>query len=727
MIPRSAICLFPDPSHSIGLPATGENTPMTGLIATRPPLPEEKVRLYEDHAPDALATLVHALTTPASPVLILAGAPGCDRTGLLEAAAQKAGGATVLPLDLDGYEEGGGLARFAEIQIAKRQDLDEPARETLRRQALPLLQYVPLSAAGAALVSLLLRQEDPAAVWRQLPGAAGDARPALSALLAQLVRGGRSGRLVLHAASDALNDPLRRWLLDETRKNPGLVLALSVSPADSDERVAPRAERLRVDLQPLPAGGLLDPVHRFLHGLDLETADRLQRFLDLAALCGENVPSELLFHHLELDEEQKEEILDLIDEELVENEELRLFVDHQYGHPSFPGLLTYASLSPRLNHAFLEPLPAAKRERLAGELLEFLNRSVPIHTRGMTLLRLALAGQLPNDEARRFFQRELRVWISESEVADLTAELMASGAAARDLLGTAQQTMGHWPAHYRLAFLDAARARSGDLAPADRVELHNLRAEALRDVQRLPEAVEDARLALEEARAVHDPEHPTAIRAFNLLGILLRETGRPEEARQHLEQALAIHDQGAVDDNLANILANLGMVLRDLGQREEGRGHLERALAIHRQVFGDAHPVVVNDLNSLAVLEREMGRPEWALEHLRLVVDVVRQLYGDAHPETSRALTNAAGLLRDLGETNAARRHIEAALQIDRQAFGETHPQVAADLNNLAVLEKELGEHDAARTHFEEALAIAQGAFGDDHPLTRQLRQSLAE
>ena len=140
--------------------------------------------------------------------------------------------------------------------------------------------------------------------------------------------------------------------------------------------MAPRAERVRVDLQPLPAGDLLEPVQELLHDRDLEIADRVQRFLDLAALCGQNVPAEILFHHLELDEEQREEILDLIDEDLVENEALRLFVDHQYGHPSFPGLLTYAFLSPRINHALLEPVPDAKREQMSGEVSAVNSRNV---------------------------------------------------------------------------------------------------------------------------------------------------------------------------------------------------------------------------------------------------------------------------------------------------------------------------------------------------------------
>jgi tetratricopeptide (TPR) repeat protein len=712
----------------------------TGTPQMHPFLPEAQERLADEHAPEALAALVRLLAAPGpAPVLLLAGPAGCGRPALLATAARRAGGgARVLRLDLDGYEEGSDLSRFADLQLAKRWELDDAGRDLLRQALLPLLPLLPVSSAGAALVSLLLQVEDPAAAGRELlqDAAAGvptespvdDARPALAALLARLVR---HGRLILYvAAGDLLNDPLRRWLLDESRHHPGLLLAFSCAGADVDERVAPRAERVRIDLRPLPAAGLLDPLHEFLHEVDLETADRLQRFLDLAALCGENVPAELLLHHLELDEEEREELLDDIDDNLVEDEGLRLFVDHQYGHPSFPGLLTYAFLSPRINHALLDPVPDAKREQMAGELLEFLNRSVPVHTRGLTRLRLTLAGYLQDDAARRFFQRELRVWIGEGEVADLAAELAATGIGARDLLATAQQTVGHWPAHYRLAFLDAAGAQPADLSRVERVELHNLRAEALRGMGRRPEAVAEARLSLEEAREVHGQDHPAAIRALNLLGILLREDGKPAEARTPLEQALALHrttaGDGKEDENLASILANLGTVLRDLGEREAARAQFERALALHRKLFGDAHPMVANDLSNLAGLERDLGRPQQALDYLRPIVDIVRRLYGDVHPETSRALTNVAGLLRELGETSAARHHIEAALQVDRQAFGDTHPQVVADLNNLAVLEREMGETAAARQHFETALAIAQGTLGEDDPLVAQLWQALA-
>ncbi|MEA2601576.1 MAG: hypothetical protein QOF89_2568 [Acidobacteriota bacterium] len=705
---------------------------------------EEKHRLYTEHSPEALAEIERVLSAPGpSPVLILSGGPGCGRTGLLEAAAHGASNSReirVLPLDLEGYEEGLDLSRFAEVQIARHWELDEAGREELGRAISTVLPGIAPSLPGAAAVSLLLHLNDlgDLAPFAHLFTEGADPREALAGLLRLL---SQDRRLVLHAvASPQLTDPLRLRLLAEARSNPGLVLALSCPPQETDERVAPRSDRspgrLRLELQPLPAGDLLAEVKDLVDDLDLETADRLQRLLDLAALCGGNVPVELLFHHLEIDEEEQEELLDVVDEELADSEDPLLFVDHQYGHPSFPGLLTYSFLSARVNEALLEALTGDKRRRMATELLDFVDRSVPLHTRGMALLRLALAEHAGDAERWAANARDLRVWIGEDEVEELAADLARSvdeGALTpEELLSTAQETEGRWPPHCRLAFVEAAGRQPDRLTPAARVAYHHLRASLLREMGRRPEALEDARAGLEAAREAHGPESPQTIDAMSLLGVVLREAKEPGEARLHLERALDLRSRAAAPEDprqiaaLANLLASLGLTLYDLGQREPAREHLQQALALHRQALGDVHPAVASDLRNLAVLAREMGEPGQALEYLRPIVDILRRIYGDVHPGTAQALTDVASVLRELGETEGARLHLEAALQIDQQAYGEAHPQVVADLANLAVIERDLGDLDASRDHFAQALALAEASVGPDHPLTVQLRGAVA-
>ncbi|MFP5284416.1 MAG: tetratricopeptide repeat protein, partial [Thermoanaerobaculia bacterium] len=553
----------------------------------------------------------------------------------------------------------------------------------------------------------------------------------LSRLLGHLTR---DRRVILYTRSAQLHDPLRRRLLDAASGNPGLVVALSCFPLDPDDQVAPRAAgRRRLEVPPLPgAADRLQPVQDLLAGLDLAVADRLQRFLDLAALCGEIVPADLLFHHLEMDEEQKEEILDVIDEELAETAAHPLFHDFQYGHPSFSGILTYGFLNPFLTRGLLEPVPEEKRKTMASELLDAVLRSAPLQTRGMALLLLSLANHTGDPDVRHPFLLELRWRIGESEAGELADEIAAELAAGRivpeGLVRLARETREGWPPHRRQALLEGAARHPHLLSPESRSELQILRAEILRDLGRSQEALDEGRRALESARASHGPDSPEVIQALNMFGVLLKDAGRASEAREHLEKALEISKARQADGPEAAALhANLSAVLRDLGEREAARDHLEAALSLHRHAFGEVHPTVATHLSNLAVLSRELGENERAFHYLRPVVNIVRQLYGDSHPQTARALTNVASSLRDLGEMEGARLHLEAALSINRQAFGDRHPTVAADLNNLSVVEREMGHTEAARQHLEEAAAAAAESLGEGHPLTAQLRRALVE
>jgi tetratricopeptide (TPR) repeat protein len=695
---------------------------------------EPSRELHSLHHRDALERIEAVLRAPGpSPVLLLSGVLGSNRTGLLQEALRGVGGEedAVLPLDLEGYEEGeDSLARFAAHRLSLRRDLDEAGREALRERLAPLVSRLEPSLPGAAVVALLLAAGGAGEVPVEILAEASGAGEVLSRLLAHLAR---DRRVIVHARSEQLTDTLRRRLLDAAGRTPGLVVALSCFPLDPDDQVAPRAERLRLDLAPLPgAADRLQPLQDRLADLDLQAADRLQRFLDLAALCGENVPADLLVHHLELDEGQREELLDLIDEELVEGADHPLFHDFQYGHPSFPGILTYGFLSPSLARGLLEPVPEEKRKTLASELLDFILRSAPLQTRGMALLLLAIADHTGDPEVRHPFLLELRWRIGESETGELADEIAAELAAGRivpeGLVRLARETREGWPLHRRQALLEAASRDADLLPPGARTELQVVRAEILRDSGKSEEAVEEGRRALEAARATHGPEAPEVVQALNLYGVLLKDAGRTSEAREHLERALATAASRQTDGpEAAALRANLAAVLRDLGEREAARDHLEAALALHRHAFGDVHPTVATHLGNLAVLSRELGDNERAFHYLRPVVNIVRQLYGDAHPQTARALTNVASALRDLGEMEGARLHLEAALSINRQVFGDHHPAVAADLNNLSVIERESGNVEAARRHLEEAATAAAESLGQDHPLTAQLRRSLAE
>lgn len=563
----------------------------------------------EDLPQEPFEAIFRILTEPGpAPVLLLSGEPGSGRAAVLDAAAGKAEEegthASVLRLDLEGFEEGPeGLVGFLSLWGQRHQaETDEPRAERLERVA-ELAGEIPSSVAGAILLALLLEGDEPSG---ELPDPAADPRDSVRRLLER--RSG-TGRLILHVTDSALLDGVtRRRLLDEARCHPNLVLAFSCHPNDPDSTVAPGAEVLRLGFVRSWADSAvhLEPVRDLLSRVDLQAADLLGRFLDLAALCGRNVPSDLLMAHLDVSTEQREELLDLIDDGLVEEEDERLFFDHQYGHPSFAGLLVYSFLSPALNQNLLEHVPRDKRKRLAAELLAFLRQRVPVATRGLARLFLNVAEHTEDARERELFLRLLDWWISsdrpegtERLTSLVAADLEAGRTKPEEVLETADRSAGIWAPPHRLALL-AALAKSPSMPRSVQGDTHYLRAGLLRESGQPAEALQEARLALDAAAEVHG-------RSSAPYGAILTLTG-----------ALA----------------------GDLGDFDRARADFQESLDVHRQAFGDRHPSVAASLANLAALHRHLGDTERARELFDQSYAIAREAQGQDHPFT-QALQNA--------------------------------------------------------------------------------------
>jgi tetratricopeptide (TPR) repeat protein len=503
---------------------------------------------------------------------------------------------SLLRLDLDGFEEGPqGLLGFLSLWGQRHEaETDEAAAERLERVA-EIAGEMPPSMASAILLAILLEQDGQAGI-----SAGDDPRASARRILDSLAE---PGRLVLHVIDSAQLDAVsRRWLLDEAARLPGMVLAFSCHPNDLNVSVAPVEQVRRLEFEASGSEGAvhLEPVRDLLSRADLQAADQLGRFLDLAALCGRNVPSDVLMGHLEITTEQREELLDLIDEELVEEGEHRLFVDHQYGHPSFSGLLIYSFLHPALNQSLLEHVPRDKRKRLAGELLDFVRNRVPVATRGLARLFVNLAEHTGDTKAREPYLRLLRWWVSPEDVGALTAivaaELETGKTTPEALLEIADRASGIWPPAHRLALL--AALAEGEISRPIQADSHYLRAG------------------------------------------LLRESGQAKEALREADQALAAAEEvhGQLSGPRGAILTLTGVLAGDLGDFERARADFEQSLSVHRQVFGDRHPSVAASLANLAALNRHLGETKQARDLFAQALEIAREVQGDDHPFTQALL-----------------------------------------------------------------------------------------
>src|SRR5262249_11817647 len=106
---------------------------------------------------------------------------------------------------------------------------------------------------------------------------------------------------------------------------------------------------------------------------------------------------------------------------------------------------------------------------------------------------------------------------------------------------------------------------------------------------------------------------------LNVEGVKLAERGDLVAAAKLWQEAFALcrqlYPKGKYPDghlNLADTLNNLGDLLRGLGKVEEARAHLEQALAIQKKALPKDHPKLASSLGNLGLLLHAQGKREEA-------------------------------------------------------------------------------------------------------------------
>jgi len=271
-------------------------------------------------------------------------------------------------------------------------------------------------------------------------------------------------------------------------------------------------------------------------------------------------------------------------------------------------------------------------------------------------------------------------------------------------------------AELQVAAIEEAQGETPDLAQALSILGNRLFARG---------QVDEARPHLERAVAIREkalgPGHPLTVDSINNLAVILCSQGNYEEAQPLLERALRVTEETFGEDHemTATSLNNLGHVLATQGLFEEARPLMERALRIHERVLGKDHPETATNLGNLATILWRTGHYEKARPLYERALAITEKALGD-HPATAESLNNLANLLQSMGHSEEARPLHERALAIREETLGGEHPETAASLANLATLLGDQGLWKDALPLQERALAIRQEALGRNHPITAE-------
>ena len=259
-------------------------------------------------------------------------------------------------------------------------------------------------------------------------------------------------------------------------------------------------------------------------------------------------------------------------------------------------------------------------------------------------------------------------------------------------------------------------------------------------------------LAITERLAAAKPSdtrlQENLVSTLNPMGILLRETGKPEEARAANERALQIleahPDIPQIEKLLAGTQLDIGNVLKVFGKPAEALAAFKKANAIYEKLASASSTETLYHLNLAAVqasigdVLSKTGRPAEALAAYERALEI-RQKLADSNPAVAEFQANLSAtyaysicpLLSTTGKPEEALHAFKSALAI-MQRVADSNPTVTSyqdrlsgTYHNLGFLLKIIGKTDEALAAYKAARAIML-KLADSNPTVVDFQDKLA-
>jgi serine/threonine protein kinase/tetratricopeptide (TPR) repeat protein len=235
---------------------------------------------------------------------------------------------------------------------------------------------------------------------------------------------------------------------------------------------------------------------------------------------------------------------------------------------------------------------------------------------------------------------------------------------------------------------------------------------------RLDEAERLVREGLDMSKRRLPADDPAVARATTALGLVLEERGSYKEAIATLEEAARLHS--ARQPASADLAASLRELFNShfyAGDFATADGIGRRVLAMTRQVNGERHALVAEDLINLGAVQHERGQYAEAERHYREALVITEGWYGREHFKTGSNLTMLGRSLQMQKRLDEASDVLRRAVAIQERVFGPVHPRVASAVNDLGAVALRRGNYDEAEAAFTRMGEIYKSVYGSKHYL----------
>jgi serine/threonine-protein kinase len=213
-------------------------------------------------------------------------------------------------------------------------------------------------------------------------------------------------------------------------------------------------------------------------------------------------------------------------------------------------------------------------------------------------------------------------------------------------------------------------------------------------------------------------DDPAVARATTALGLVLEERGSYKDAIATLEEAARLHSARQPAS------ADLAATLRELFNSQFYTGNFAtadeigaRVLAMTKQVNGEHHALVAEDLINIGAVRFERGQYAEAERYYRDALVITEGWYGKDHFKTASNLTMLGRALQMELHLDEATAVLTRAVAIQERVFGPVHPRVASAVNDIGSVALKRGRYDEAEAAFRRMDQIYKSVYGTKHYL----------
>ncbi|MEA2564770.1 MAG: hypothetical protein QOH06_6274 [Acidobacteriota bacterium] len=724
-----------------------------------------------------LVRLTAALTGGSS-VVLLSGETGIGRRYLLQAAVRRLRQAgqeveEILEIDLEGYDEAVGFAKYFELQVEKRRQEQGEARKELLEALFSAVRLGVKGTGWASLLSLTLSLKEPVTALRKIfgrsdKGFSGElfsAREILASILESL-----SGRVILHVVDPARFHAMpsaenpRRWLPEVAERFPHVVLVVSCGPGDQAAYLVPGAltDVERFELRRLDQRDLWEILDLRLapNAFPPDLAETLERYSSgLPALVGRAVWK--LEHEGALAEDghwvwrvDDAKAAKLLEEKLIDPLS-QAFHEHPEHVRALWGFLLDAALCGELVPANLLLDVQALAEEVEDDLADSIDEILVERFGVFEDLEYSHPGFPASVNVYRFREPIVRLAVLEHFQAKerRTRAAQIAPALRRGLLVTTRDVArlfvtlaDHLGEDERDEFLrDLAWWVGMEEADDLRDGLETALAEGWLKPETLWGAIEGTkgrwpayrRLALLDAYGTgpRDEEgNPLGVPMerlgeFHFLRAqLLLDLGRYQEAVGHAELAVRLDEAQSGRQSVPFLTASVlvGDLWWRLGDFPRAQNILQQGLDLAEKFLGPERHETLLAKHGLARVLQAQGELSRSREMCEEVLVANIRLLGPEHRDTLASKHTLAWVLQAQGELSRSREMCEEVLVAEIRLLGPEHPHTLTSKHSLAWVLQAQGELSRSREMYEEVLAAWIRLLGPEHTYTLTSKHRLA-